>query len=632
MVEFPGRRRATVQQVDLNSIIESIDGAIVAMTSSGVITSCNRAAEQLYGYPPQEIIGQGAEVFIPTDLRDAEAAILRRVLAGEQIEAHRTRRICRDGTVLAVCLTLAPLRDDSATVVGAVSFAQRADEPLSQPLPDEPAAQHLDGLSLQAQDAWDQRFQADIEREYARERVQVREAQDRFQVRMGEERAQERVHVYEAQDRFQLRMSEERAEEQVQVQAAQDRFQNVMDAGRARAQQDRTKLEERLHQSQRLEVLGQLAGGVAHDFNNLLAVILNYTMFVAEELETPAPDLPAAGRDIAQIQRAAERAAELTHQLLAFARREVVQLRVLDLNQVVAEVEQLLRRTIGAEVVLHTDLAAEPWPVLADAGQLEQVLANLAINARDAMHDGGTLSIDTANVIIDADTDGETPLRAGRHVRLRVSDTGAGMPADVVDHIFEPFFTTKSEGAGTGLGLSTVYGIITQAGGTITIQSQPGAGTTFTILLPVTDQVELAGEEAVPFRRTSTGETVLIVEDQDALREVTERIFTRSGYRVLTAANGAEAIALAAQHDQEIHLLLTDIIMPNMLGDEVAARIRALKPDVEVLFMSAYPQGVLVNQGRMESGANLIEKPFTAPAIIERAGRLLQDHRPQTAV
>jgi PAS domain S-box-containing protein len=632
MVEDPGRTQAAVQQVDLNSIIESVDGAILAINRSGVISSCNRAAERLYGYPPQEMIGQGYEVFIPAEFRASEAAVMRRVLAGEQIKAHHTSRICRDGTALPVSVTYAPLRDDSATIVGAVCFAQPAGDP-QPPAPDgEATVTHLDGLSLQAQDAWDQRFQADIEREYARERVQVREAQDRFQVRMGEERAQERVHVYEAQDRFQVRMSEERAEEQVQVQAAQDRFQNVMDAGRARAQQDRTKLEARLHQSQRLEVLGQLAGGVAHDFNNLLAVILNYTMFVAEELDATAPDLPAAGRDVVQIQRAAERAAELTHQLLAFARREVVQLRVLDLNRVVAEVEQLLRRTIGTDVVLHTELTAGLWPVLADTGQLEQVLANLAINARDAMADGGTLTIDTANVIIDNDTDGETPLKAGPHVRLRVSDTGAGMPADIVDHIFEPFFTTKSEGAGTGLGLSTVYGIIVQAGGTITIQSQPGAGTTFTILLPVTDQVELAGEEVLPFKRTSTGETVLIVEDQEALREVTERIFTRSGYRVLTAATGAEAVLLADQHDEEIHLLITDVIMPNMLGDEVAEKIRALRPDIEVLFMSAYPQGVLIMQGRMETSANLIEKPFTAQAIIERAGRLLQADGPHTAV
>jgi CheY-like chemotaxis protein len=239
------------------------------------------------------------------------------------------------------------------------------------------------------------------------------------------------------------------------------------------------------------------------------------------------------------------------------------------------------------------------------------------------MTGGGTLSIDTANVVIDAD--GDTSQPAGRHVRLRVSDTGAGMPAEIVDHIFEPFFTTKSEGSGTGLGLSTVSGIIAQAGGTITIQSQPGTGTTFTILLPVTDQVELPAEDAVPYQRIVAGETVLIVDGQDALREVTERIFTRSGYRVITAASGAEAVALAARHD-EIHLLLTDVIMPNMLGNEVAEKVRALKPDIEVLFMSGYPQGVLTLQGRLGADVDLIEKPFTAAAITERAGRLLHEH------
>jgi PAS domain S-box-containing protein len=649
MVELPRKLQIAVHQVDLTSITESFQNAIIGMTNAGVINSCNRAATELYGYPPQELIGQGREVFIAPELRADEAAILCRVIAGEQVESHRTRRICRDGTPLEVFLTIAPVRDDTGEVVGAVSIAQRSSgSPQASHAAHDAVVAPVDESDYQSQDAWDQRFQAEIEAEYARERVQVHEAQDRFQARMGEERARERVQVRAAQDRFQVamgaerakervqvyaaqdqfqdRMGEQRAQEQLQVQAAQDRFQVAMDVGRTRAHQDRSNLVAQLHQTQRLEVLGQLAGGVAHDFNNLLAVILNYAALISEELAAPEPDLGSASRDVGQIQRAAERAADLTHQLLAFARREVVQPRVLNLNHTVTDVEQLLRRTIGAEVMLRTDLAADLWSVLADAGQIDQVLVNLAVNARDAMSAGGTLTIDTANVVVDASAPGDPLTRAGRHVRLRVCDTGAGMPADVIEHVFEPFFTTKSEGDGTGLGLSTVYGIVAQAGGSITIQSAPGAGTTFTMLIPATDQVAAPAEAAASYEHTPAGETVLIVDDQEALREVTERIFTRGGYRVISAANGPEAIRLAREHQGDIHLLLTDVVMPKMLGKEVAEQIRQIKPDIEVLFMSGYARPVLASEGKLDPDVHLVEKPFTASGILEKAGQVLNNH------
>ncbi len=457
------------------------------------------------------------------------------------------------------------------------------------------------------QEGRDRRFQAYIDAEYARERIAVDEAQDRFELRMGEQRAEERIQVHEAQDRF----------------------RHVIDDEQSRARIDRESVQAQLHQSQRLEILGQLAGGVAHDFNNLLAVILNYTAFVADELDAPEPDLVATGRDVARIQQAAERAAGLTHQLLAFARRDVMQPRVVNLNQVVTDVAELLRRTIGDDIILRTDLAADLHPVLADAAQLEQVLVSLAVNARDAMNAGGTLRIDTDNVTLD----GRNPelLRAGPYARLRVHDTGTGIPADVVPHVFEPFFTTKPEGAGAGLGLATGYGIVAQNEGTVTIESEYGAGTTLTILLPRTDEIaDAAPETGGGYQRTRTGETVLVVEDQDALRDVTERIFTRSGYRVLTAPNGTEALALAAGHDGVIHLLLTDVVMPGMLGNELAARIRRMRPDTDVLFMSGYAQPVLAAQGKLDPDVNLVGKPFTAAAITEAAGRLLDSRLPST--
>jgi len=356
------------------------------------------------------------------------------------------------------------------------------------------------------------------------------------------------------------------------------------DAERRDARRSRERKERLQAQAQRLESLGQLAGGVAHDFNNLLAVILNYVSFVSEDIAAaagpdPAGHLESASADLGQIKKAAERAAGLTHQLLVFARGDVNRPQVLDLDTVVTEVEELLRRTIGEHVELVISLAGDLWPVLADPGQLEQVLVNLAVNARDAMPRGGTLTIDTGNITVDADAiAGGSRARKGRNVRLRVSDTGTGMAPDVAQHVFEPFFTTKPDGRGTGLGLATVYGILAQADGKVQIYSEPGHGTTFVIMLPVTAEAAVPVAEPIPYRRAPKGETVLIVEDEAALREVTRRIFARNGYQVITAANGPGALAIAASHPGEIHLLVTDVVMPHMLGKEVAEKMRLIKP------------------------------------------------------
>jgi signal transduction histidine kinase/CheY-like chemotaxis protein len=401
---------------------------------------------------------------------------------------------------------------------------------------------------------------------------------------------------------------------------------------------DREVLErkERLQaQAQRLESLGQLAGGVAHDFNNLLAVILNYVSFVSEEVAAaaamvgpgPADHLEAASTDLVQIKKAAQRAAGLTHQLLIFARRDVIRPQVLDLDTVIAAIEEMLRRTIGEHVELVTSLAGDLWPVLADPGQLEQVLVNLAVNARDAMPTGGTLTIDTSNVTVDADAiAGGSQARRGRNVRLRVSDNGTGMPAEVAQHAFEPFFTTKADGLGTGLGLATVYGILAQADGNIRIYSESGTGTTFTITLPATAEAIAPVAEPVPYQRTPKGETVLVVEDEEALREVTRRILTRNGYQVITAASGPEALGIAGAHPGDIHLLVTDVVMPHMLGKEVAEKMRLIKPEIEVVFMSGYARPVLASQGRLDPGVALVEKPFSEADLLAVAGQVLNGH------
>jgi CheY-like chemotaxis protein len=356
---------------------------------------------------------------------------------------------------------------------------------------------------------------------------------------------------------------------------------------------------------------------------------MNYTAFIGEEV-TSAANSEGGGRweavrqDLAQVQRAAERAAQLTHQLLAFGRREIVQPVVLDLNDVVRNVEQLLRRSIGEHVELNTSLAPALWRVFADPGQIEQVLLNLAVNARDAMPGGGTLTIDTQNVEVDDDFAAARPaLAPGRHARLRVSDTGVGMSRDVLDRAFEPFFTTKPKGEGSGLGLATVYGIVTQAQGYAQIYSEPGLGTTFTALLPATTSDPSAVDRPPERLRRWGHETVLVVEDEDAMREVTRRILTRSGHEVLVAASGEEAITLASSHFADIHLLLTDVVMPHMLGKEVAARIVAIRPGIRVLYMSGYAQPVLASQGTLAEGVSLIEKPFTEEQLLAKTREVL---------
>jgi PAS domain S-box-containing protein len=393
---------------------------------------------------------------------------------------------------------------------------------------------------------------------------------------------------------------------------------------------ERHRLEQQLRQSQRLESLGQLAGGVAHDFNNLLGVILNFALFLKENMaeaaaagdaERWAPSL----KDVDRIVRAAESAARLTHQLLAFARREVVQPRALNINSVVVELEPLLRRTLGEHIEFEAVLGEDLWSVLMDPGHLEQVLTNLAVNARDAMRRGGKLVIDTENVAVDdAFAMGRPGLEPGRYVRLRVSDTGTGMDKGTLERVFEPFFTTKPKGQGTGLGLATVYGIINQAGGYISIYSELGLGTRVHTLLPATDQQPAPAEQVVIHEQVAATETVLVVEDADDLREVVERILTRSGYHVLVAANGVEALEVAVHHDGPIDLLLTDVVMPRMQGKELADRMRLAIPELKVLFMSGYAGLMLGDSGTLEAGVVLLEKPFTEPVLLARVRQVLE--------
>jgi signal transduction histidine kinase/ActR/RegA family two-component response regulator len=417
----------------------------------------------------------------------------------------------------------------------------------------------------------------------------------------------------------------------VAVRDVTERAEAQAERERLKTQAERDRLERQLQQSQRLESLGQLAGGVAHDFNNLLGVISSYAAFVAEQAEHRADGdgWQEVRGDIEQVQLAAERAAGLTHQLLAFARREVVQPRVLNLNDIVGSVLKLLRRTLGEHMQLVTDLGQGLGHVLADPGQVEQILLNLAVNSRDAMPQGGTLTIATANVDVDeAYAASRANLPIGRYVALKVSDNGPGMPPEVVDRAFEPFFTTKSKGEGTGLGLATIYGIVTQAGGNVRIYSEPGLGTAVTVLLPITEHALPAAEQASAAEpEGGGGELVLVVEDEAALREVTRRILARNGYRVLTAAGGQEAIDIVTTCGERVDALVTDVVMPGMQGKELAGRICQLQPDIRVLYMSGYTQGLLSAQGVVDAGIHLIEKPFTEASLLKKVREVLRARR-----
>jgi two-component system, cell cycle sensor histidine kinase and response regulator CckA len=389
----------------------------------------------------------------------------------------------------------------------------------------------------------------------------------------------------------------------------------------ARDLTDRQQLEAQLRVSQKMEGIGRLAGGIAHDFNNLLTAILGYS----ELMEAQLPDDEDLRSSLREIHHAGERAAALTRQLLAFSRRQVLQPRLLDLNAVVSEVEKLLRRLIGEDVALVTRLDPALGSIKADPGQLEQVLMNLAVNARDAMPEGGTLTVETANIMLDTGFAMANPgARSGEYAVLTVADTGIGMSDEVRSHVFEPFFTTKERGKGTGLGLATAYGIVKQSDGYITVDSEPGHGTTFRIYFPRAAGAAAAsgrGERSALSPRGT--ETILLVEDESGVRRLSRTILEALGYTVLEAASGDEALEIARSHAGEIHLVATDVIMPGMSGRVLWDRWRVLRPDSRVLFMSGYTDDAIARHGVLEPGIAFLQKPFTPFSLAQKVREVL---------
>ncbi|MFI5954276.1 PAS domain S-box protein [Cryptosporangium sp. NPDC051539] len=618
----------------LAGIVRSARDAIIGESLDGRVTSWNAAAAHLYGYSEEEMLGRRmAELYAP-ESRNEESDILRRISEGQSVEIYEAQRLHRDGHRMTVELSVSPVTDASGRIVGAARVsrdvtARHRDEAKFRWL--------LDATALAI---------IGVDR-YGLIQLVNSEAQRLFGYRLDELRGQpvelllpesvrtrHRQHrsVYATDPRMrrmgeglQLRACRRDGSEfpaeislaSIQTDEGLLVAATVHDiSARIEQEAEHRRLENELQRSQRLDSLGQLAGGVAHDFNNVLAIISTHASILEEDLEEIASSTPAldgAHEAVAQVLAASERGARLTRQLLAFGRREIVRPEVFDLNDVVYDVQRMLTGTLGADVVLGADLAGRPAAVSADPGRIEQVLVNLAVNARDAMPAGGSLTVRTDHTVLGPIEAGEYGLERGSYVRLQVTDTGTGMPPEVAERAFEPFFSTKAaEGHGTGLGLASVYGIVAQAGGAISLDSEVGIGTTVTILLPSAELVETGDRpDTVQLEPARPGYgTILLVDDERELRASIETILTRVGYLVLSAATGAEAVELAASFPGRLDLLLTDITMPGLSGREVADQVRSTHPSIQVLYMSGFAQRLLTSKGTIDPEVTLIEKPF----------------------
>ena len=649
-------------------LVGSLPDAVVGWSEDGTVTTWNGAAERVYGYREAEVVGQKvpspAEPLLPADrpLRHL-LAVLAHLGAADQDRAQLTRQ---DGAPIVVSVSASPVVDARGRVVGHMSVAheltererrQRQFEALVDSAPDAMVCVDSRGKITLVNSQAERMFGYN-RGELVGQAVEVlvplpvRHAHsghraaymaDAHPRPMGAGLALAARRKDGSEFPVDISLSALQTEGGTMVSAAvrditerkrAEEERALLEAELQAAQRDeeRALLESQLHQAQRLESVGQLAGGIAHDFNNLLAGIMNYASLVSDGLAdlTARAGLGAddgarqLAQDVAEITKVAARAAQLTHQLLIFSRRELVNPQVLDLNSVVSDMEKLLRRTIGEAVDLGTKLEVGLPRTKVDRGQIEQVLMNLAVNARDAMPGGGRLAIETTSFEADEDFARQHGLSPGRYVRLNVSDTGTGMQPEVAARAFEPFFTTKARGDGTGLGLATVYGIVTQAGGQVVIYSEAGLGTTVKVLFPATNELQ-TGDQA-PGRATPSAratETVLLVEDEEMVREPARRVLTRQGYAVLVASGPEQALSVAAAHDGTIQLLLTDVFMPGRSGKELAADLARARPGIKVLYMSGYSQDVIVHQGVLEEGVNLVEKPFATQVLLSKVREVL---------
>jgi PAS domain S-box-containing protein len=625
------RRKAEDSIRKLSLAVEQAKNAIFMTDPNGAINYLNPAFEEIYGYSRREALGKSPRILKSGQHDQAfYERFWQRLLAGESVREEFVNKR-RDGQLVTVETSVSPVLDSEGRRVGFIAVQdditrrKRAEKEMYK------SAERFRSLIENAQDiitVIDLRgtflFQSPASQRLLGRSPEEFVGRNAFEFVHPEDAAGVREALRRmvaspdlpqtALFRFRHADGSWRMLEGIgRLLIGEEPLQFVVNS---RDATDRRALEDQLRLAQKMEAVGQLAGGVAHDFNNLLTAILGYGSLLASRLAPGAP-----GREeIDEILRASERAAALTKQLLAFSRKQVLEPVVLDVNELIRNLEKLLRRLIEEDVQLVTLLDPSVARVRVDPGQLEQVIMNLVVNARDAMPGGGKLTIETANTSLDeAYAQQHVTVHPGSYVMVSVSDTGIGMDAATKQHFFEPFFTTKEKGKGTGLGLSTVYGIVKQSGGNIWVYSEPGKGTTFKVYLP---RVEEIAAEGVPLSANSLPavgtETILLVEDESSIRALAKRVLEERGYRVLEAGSGKDALELVRGKEGQIHLLLTDLVMPDMGGTELASSLEDKHPAIRVLFMSGYTDDGVVRNGLLGPGRAFLQKPFTPTMLVRK--------------
>jgi PAS domain S-box-containing protein len=635
-MDITDRKRTELALARLAAIIESSDDAIIGKDLNSIITSWNPGAGKLFGYTASDMVGTSIMRLLPADRQDEENQILWKIMRGESMQPFETLRQTKDGRLIDVSVAASPIKDATGKVIGVSKIARditarKELEAQMERLRTEHAlilnsiGEGVHWIDVDGRIKFENPAAAKMLGYEVSELIGKPAHATMHHTRAdGAAYPQSECLIYATlRDGVVRRVTDEVFwRKDGSSFAVEYLCTPVCDMdGRSGGSvviftdiTERKRLEGQVFQSQKLETVGKLAGGVAHEFNSILTTIIGQSELILGDLPSGHP----LSQNAAGICRAAERAATLTRQLLAYGRRAFLRPESLDLNQVMASTEGMVRQLMGADVDVRIVPAEGLRAVKADAGQIEQVIMNLAMNARDAMSNGGKLTLETANVSFDQERVGRDPeLKPGDYVMLAITDTGTGMSAEVKARVFEPFFTTKGVGQGTGLGLSTCYGIIKQSGGHISVYSEPGRGTTFKIYLP---QVE--SQAKIPLQRLDSPdlprgtETILLVEDDPALREMVAILLKRLGYTVLAAANGIEALSLKQQRDSgHIDLLFTDVVMPHMSGKELADRVQALHPHTRILFTSAYTENAIVHQGVLNPGVALLQKPFTPSAL-----------------
>jgi two-component system cell cycle sensor histidine kinase/response regulator CckA len=621
-------------------IIETTSEGVWLIDVEGKTTFVNSHMAEMLGYTREEMLGRSVFSFMDEESQAlAHAKLQRRQQGVAESHEHTYRK--KDGTTLWALAKSNPIFDDQGRYDGALGLITD----ISERRDAEEARRHLASIVESSDDAiisrdLDGRIRTWNQGAEKLFLYSAREAIGRpIAMLYPPERSAELSDSSEDVNRGQtvtdvlvqaIRKDGSRVEVSVKASRLSDADGKVYGASviardlseQHKIQSTLRRTEEQLRQAQKMEAVGSLAGGVAHDFNNLLSIILSYTNLIVEDLK-PGDPIRA---DLEEVYKAGARAAELTRQLLAFSRQQMLQPTVLDLNQIVAGLQKMLARLLREDIVLSVLASPTVGKVHADQGQIEQVIMNLVVNARDAMPHGGNLTIETANVRLDADYaanhHGVVP---GPYVMVAVTDTGVGMDRATQDRAFDPFFTTKEKGKGTGLGLSTVYGIVQQSGGHVWLYSEPGKGTTFKIYLPRTDRAADASPSLQPAPVTLRGtETVLLVEDDEQVRAIMRSILRKYGYNVLEAQNGGEAFLICEKYTARIHLLLTDVVMPRMSGRQLAERLALLRPEMQVLYVSGYTENSIVHHGVLDAGIAFLQKPITPDALLRKVREVLE--------